>query len=92
MNLLSKRQFKRRLRLANGREMSALEIQEEYLSKARDFAARRALEDVYDAHDSLAVARQLAVDLWKSTGYYMIILYAARRSVPTAKPRPSSSM
>src|SRR5215218_7634288 len=32
---------RRKVRLANGREASALEIQEEYLSKARDFAARR---------------------------------------------------
>jgi proteasome accessory factor A len=33
------------VRLANGREASALEIQEEYLSKARDFAARRGMDD-----------------------------------------------
>src|SRR5205807_6450847 len=36
---------RRKVRLANGKEASALEIQEEYLSKARDFAARRALDD-----------------------------------------------
>src|ERR1700759_5152095 len=35
---------RRKVRLANGREATALEIQEEYLSKARDFAARRALD------------------------------------------------
>ncbi len=32
---------RRKVRLANGREVSALEIQQEYLSKARDFADRR---------------------------------------------------
>src|ERR687886_614773 len=32
---------RRRVKLANGREASALDIQEEYLSKARDFASRR---------------------------------------------------
>jgi proteasome accessory factor A len=36
---------RRKVRLANGREANALEIQEEYLSKVRDFAARRALDD-----------------------------------------------
>lgn len=33
----------RRVRLANGREASALEIQTEYLSKARDFVDRRGI-------------------------------------------------
>ena len=33
----------RRVRLANGREASALEIQSEYLSKARDFVDRRGI-------------------------------------------------
>ncbi len=32
---------RRKVRLANGREVSALDIQQEYLSKARDFADRR---------------------------------------------------
>src|SRR3954463_6143829 len=36
---------RREVRLANGREASALDIQGEYLSKARDFAARRGLDD-----------------------------------------------
>ncbi|CAN5341491.1 MAG: Pup--protein ligase [Nocardioides sp.] len=34
---------RRRVRLANGREATALEIQQEYLSKARDFVDRRHL-------------------------------------------------
>jgi proteasome accessory factor A len=48
----------RRIRLANGREVSALEIQREYLTKAADFADRRELRT-----DS--VARVL--DLWERT-------------------------
>ena len=35
----------RRVRLANGREASALEIQSEYFLKARDFVDRRGIED-----------------------------------------------
>src|SRR4029079_11238795 len=35
---------RRKVRLANGREMSALEIQEEYLTRARDFVDRREIE------------------------------------------------
>ena len=36
---------RRKVRLANGREASALEIQAEYFTKARDFAARRGLDE-----------------------------------------------
>jgi len=49
---------RRRVRLANGREASALEIQEEYLSRAKDFVSRRELEDPL-------VGRVL--DLWERT-------------------------
>jgi proteasome accessory factor A len=48
----------RKVRLANGREASALEIQGEYLSKARDFAARRGLDE--------GVVKQV-LDLWERT-------------------------
>ncbi|HJY24039.1 MAG TPA: Pup--protein ligase [Actinomycetes bacterium] len=47
---------RRRVRLANGREASALDIQGEYLNKARDFAARRGLDD--------GVAKRV-IDLWE---------------------------
>ena len=47
---------RRKVRLANGREASALEIQEEYLTKARDFAARRGLDE--------GVVKQV-LDLWE---------------------------
>ncbi|MGN6600715.1 MAG: Pup--protein ligase [Actinomycetes bacterium] len=49
---------RRLLRLANGREVSALDIQGEFLEKARDFAARRGL-------DEGQVKRVL--DLWERT-------------------------
>ncbi|MDP9417902.1 MAG: Pup--protein ligase [Actinomycetota bacterium] len=48
----------RKVRLANGREASALEIQTEYLGKARDFAARRGLDE--------GVVKQV-LDLWERT-------------------------
>jgi len=48
---------RRKVRLANGREASALEIQEEYLGKARDFVARRGADPI--------TARVL--DLWERT-------------------------
>src|SRR4029078_8726274 len=47
---------RRKVRLANGREASALEIQAEYLSKARDFVDRRDL--------STPLIEQ-ALDLWE---------------------------
>ena len=47
-----------KVRLANGREASALEIQAEYLTKARDFAARRGLDE--------GVVKQV-LDLWERT-------------------------
>src|SRR5881227_4278545 len=49
---------RRRVRLANGREASALDIQGEYLTKARDFTSRRGLDDGM-------VKRVL--DLWERT-------------------------
>ena len=49
---------RRTVRLANGREASALEIQTEYLTKARDFAARRGLDE--------GIVKQV-LDLWERT-------------------------
>jgi proteasome accessory factor A len=49
---------RKKVRLANGREASALEIQGEYLSRARDFASRRGFDDG-------TVKRVL--DLWERT-------------------------
>ncbi|WP_219463404.1 Pup--protein ligase [Nonomuraea rhizosphaerae] len=48
---------RRRVRLANGREASSLEIQEEYLSKAKDFVDRRGGD---------VIARRV-LELWERT-------------------------
>jgi proteasome accessory factor A len=48
---------RRRLRLVNGREASALEIQQEYLGKARDFV---------DRHGGDAITRRV-LELWERT-------------------------
>ncbi|RJK93178.1 Pup--protein ligase [Vallicoccus soli] len=48
----------RKVRLANGREASALEIQEEYLTKARDYASRRGIDE--------GTVKQV-LDLWERT-------------------------
>ena len=89
---------RRAIRLANGREVSALDIQEEYLDKARDFAARRGLDDG-------TVKRVL--DLWERTlaaiasgnldavgreidwvmKYQLIERYRARHDLPLSSPR-----
>ncbi len=49
---------RRKVRLANGREASALDIQQEYLTRARDFVDRREIE-------TPVIAR--ALDLWERT-------------------------
>jgi proteasome accessory factor A len=48
----------RKVRLANGREASALEIQEEYLTKARDYASRGGIDE--------GPVKQV-LDLWERT-------------------------
>ena len=48
---------RRKVRLANGREVSALDIQQEYLSKARDFADKRGPD---------AITKRV-LDLWERT-------------------------
>jgi proteasome accessory factor A len=88
---------RRKVRLANGREASALEIQEEYLGKARDFVARRGPDPI--------AARVL--ELWErtitavSTGdltlvereidwvikYQLIERYRAKHNLPLSSPR-----
>ncbi len=48
---------RRRVRLANGREASALDIQREYLSRAKDFTDRRGLD----------ATTKRVLDLWERT-------------------------
>nr|MBA3619846.1 Pup--protein ligase [Acidothermales bacterium] len=89
---------RRRVRLANGRESSGLEIQTEYLTKARDFCARRGL-------DSGVV--KTVLDLWERTltavdtgdldmvgreidwiiKYRLLERYRARHGLPLSSPR-----
>jgi len=89
---------RRLVRLANGREASALDIQQEYLTKARDFASRRGI-------DEGMVKRVL--DLWErslhavSTGdldlvgreidwvikYQLIERYRAKHGLAMSAPR-----
>jgi proteasome accessory factor A len=89
---------RRKVRLANGREASALEIQGEYLAKARDFAARRGIDE--------GVVKQV-LDLWERTltaietddldlvsteidwviKHRLIERYRAKHDLPLASPR-----
>src|SRR6202007_1422531 len=48
---------RRRVRLANGREVSALDIQQEYLAKAQDFIARKGADPVTNR----------VIELWERT-------------------------
>jgi proteasome accessory factor A len=88
---------RRKVRLANGREASALEIQEEYLDKARDFVSRRGSDPITDR----------VLDLWErtvkaiSTGdlalveheidwvikHRLIERYRAKHNLPLSSPR-----
>jgi proteasome accessory factor A len=88
---------RRKVRLANGREASALEIQEEYLGKARDFVARRGADPIATR----------VLELWErtitavSTGdlslvereidwvikYQLIERYRAKHNLPLSSPR-----
>ncbi len=89
---------RRRVRLANGREASALEIQDEYLSKARDFASRRGLDDgngkrvldlwertlsAVDTGDLDLVGREID---WV-TKYRLLERYKAKHSLELSSPR-----
>ncbi|TYB57587.1 Pup--protein ligase [Nonomuraea sp. PA05] len=88
---------RRKVRLANGREASALEIQQEYLSKAKDFVDRRGGD---------AIAHRV-LDLWERTlravetgnldlvsreidwvtKYQMIERYRSKYDLPLSSPR-----
>src|SRR6185437_13837679 len=49
---------RRTVKLANGRELSALEIQTEYYERARDFA---------DRNDLTTPVHKMVLDLWQRT-------------------------
>jgi proteasome accessory factor A len=88
---------RRKVRLANGRDASALEIQEEYLGKARDFVGRRGADPIATR----------VLELWERTikavssgdlslvereidwviKYQLIERYRAKHNLPLSSPR-----
>jgi proteasome accessory factor A len=88
---------RRKVRLANGREVSALDIQQEYLTKALDFTARKGPDPVtarvldlwqrtlraVETGDLESVAREID---WV-TKYQLIERYRTKHDLPLASPR-----
>jgi proteasome accessory factor A len=88
---------RRKVRLANGREISALEIQQEYLTKAIDFTARKGADSItarvielwqrtlraVETGDLNSVAREID---WV-TKYQLIERYRAKHDLPLSSPR-----
>src|SRR5262250_3636016 len=86
-----------RVRLANGREMSALEIQYEYLTRAKDFTDKNGADAValrvldmwsralaaIESGDLDKIAREID---WV-TKYQLIERYRAKHDLPLASPR-----
>ncbi|TDD65586.1 Pup--protein ligase [Actinomadura rubrisoli] len=88
---------RRRVRLANGREASSLEIQEEYYSKAKDFVDRRGGDAVTTRvldlwERTLRAVRTGDLDLvareidWV-TKYQLIERYRSKYDLPLSSPR-----
>jgi proteasome accessory factor A len=88
----------RKVRLANGREASALDIQREYLTKAQEFADRRGIRtgtvakvldlwertlDAIDTGNLDAVGREID---WVIK-YQLIERYRAKHNLPMSSPR-----
>jgi proteasome accessory factor A len=88
---------RRKIRLANGRELSALEIQHEYLAKARSFvdgrAADRTTERVLELWERSVRAVEtgnldlIARDIDWVTKYQLIERYRSKHDLPLASPR-----
>ncbi len=88
---------RRKVKLANGREASALEIQQEYCTKAREFVQRRGSDQVSDrvldlweralraieTGDLALVSREID---WV-TKYQLIERYRAKHDLPLSHPR-----
>jgi proteasome accessory factor A len=85
------------VRLADGREMSALEIQYEYLTRARDFTSRNGLnaadERVLELWERALEAIEtgnldkIAREIDWVTKYQLIERYRARHDLPLSAPR-----
>jgi proteasome accessory factor A len=86
-----------RLRLANGHEMSALEIQYEYLNRAKDFTdshgldaiSKRVLETWERALGAIEAGNLdlIAREIDWVTKYQLIERYRARHDLPLSSPR-----
>ncbi len=86
-----------RMRLANGREMSALEIQYEYLNRAKDFTdssgldaiSKRVLEMWERALGAIETGNLdlIAREIDWVTKYQLIERYRARHDLPLSSPR-----
>jgi proteasome accessory factor A len=86
-----------RVRLANGREMSALEIQYEYLNRAKDFTDANGLDPiskrVLDMWERALVAIEsgdldkIAREIDWVTKYQLIERYRAKHDLPLSAPR-----
>jgi len=86
-----------RVRLTDGREMSALEIQYEYLARARDFASRNGLDAVGErvlgawgrALGAIESGNldEIAREVDWVTKYQLIERYRARHNLPLSAPR-----
>jgi proteasome accessory factor A len=86
-----------RIRLANGREMSALEIQHEYLNRAKDFTdsngldaiSKRVLEMWERALGAIEIGNLdlIAREIDWVTKYQLIERYRARHDLPLSSPR-----
>jgi proteasome accessory factor A len=86
-----------RVRLANGREMSALEIQWEYLSRARDFTEKNGVDPVstrvLEMWERALTAigdgnlDKIAREIDWVTKYQLIERYRARHDLPLSAPR-----
>jgi proteasome accessory factor A len=88
---------RRRVKLANGREASALEVQHEYHAKARDFVTRRGQDPVaervielwgrtLDAIES-GNLDQVAREVDWVTKYQLIERYRTKHKIPLSSPR-----
>src|SRR6201992_3949682 len=88
---------RRRVRLANGREMSALEIQREYLNKALEFTGRNGADATAErvlamwerALDSIESGNldKVAREIDWVTKYQLIERYRAKHDLPLSSPR-----
>jgi proteasome accessory factor A len=86
-----------RVRLANGREMSALEIQYEYLGRARDFTSKNGLDAVSKrvlemwerALGAIETGNldEIAREIDWVTKYQLIERYRAKHDLPLSAPR-----